>query len=642
MAIIDTVANRIVLASQRRHGDLDRSTRKVIFGTDTAHMTESIRIAGTRYWLPIIGLLALFTGCKHLAPGLQLAPGISPLPNDPPSIADVGVHPSDPSLAAKPWSGGEDLDSSLWIAEGESSSASEGQPIAVAEQQDPASPRYIARQFPQTYTSPLPPSTQPVTTPPSVYQLPQGTTSIAPPTNYQPPPTYQPPTYQGQQVYQGAQPYQNAPGGFQGNAQPPMGTYVPPGGVQVAPAQPLPGSALPTASVPFYPGGPIADSLYGPQGVDPYFGAPTAPPVYIPNTREADLELTGVPARTGRIMFGGAVNSDAGVTGQVTIDERNFDITRWPTSFQDFASGTAFRGAGQTFRIEAVPGSVFKRYTISFADPNLFGYLPISLGVSGFLYDRRFRDYDEERLGGRVSLGYRVTPDLSLSAGLTGQNVKIHRPRITGVPALDEVLGDNDLYSGEFKLTHDTRDSPFQPSEGHFIELGYERAFGDFDYNRYEIENRNYLLLAQRVDGSGKQTLMYGTRVGFSGADTPLFENYFAGGYSTMRGFDFRGASPVEGGVQVGGRFQWLNTLEYMFPITADDAFRGVAFVDFGTVERNIEVNRENFRVAPGLGLRVAIPMLGPAPLAFDFAYPISRADGDERRIFSFYMSAVR
>jgi outer membrane protein insertion porin family len=109
-----------------------------------------------------------------------------------------------------------------------------------------------------------------------------------------------------------------------------------------------------------------------------------------------------------------------------------------------------------------------------------------------------------------------------------------------------------------------------------------------------------------------------------------------------MRGFDFRGASPVIGDVQVGGRFQWLNTLEYMFPITADDAFRGVAFVDFGTVERDIEINKENFRVAPGIGVRIAIPMLGPAPLAFDFAFPVAQADGDQERIFSFYMSAIR
>jgi len=570
------------------------SPRQVVSGTDTALMTESKRMSRPRHWLGPLGALLVAAGCN------QLAPGISPISTFPATNTD------EESVAD-----GFESESSLIGADVEGG-------------------RYVARQFPQNSAPPggyntLPPPAQP----PSVYQVQPG---VQTPGGYQPPPTYQPPTYQS--VPQTASPV----------SPPTTGVYVPPGGVPVGQPQPgMPMSGMASPMTPFYPGGPIAESIYGPQGaIDPYSGAPTAPPVYVPNTRMADLELTGVPARTGRIMFGGAVNSDAGVTGQITVDERNFDITRWPTSFQDFANGTAFRGAGQTFRIEAVPGSVFKRYTISFADPNLLGYLPVSLGVSGFLYDRRFQDYDEERLGGRVSFGYRVTPDLSLSAGVTGQNVKIQRPRILGVPALDDVLGDNELYNAEFKLTHDTRDSPFQPSEGHFFEFGYERAFGDFDYNRFEVENRNYLLVAQRADGSGKQTLTFGTRLGFSGEETPLFENYFAGGYSTLRGFDFRGASPVESDVQVGGRFQWLNSLEYMFPITADDAFRGVAFVDFGTVERDIEIKKDNFRVAPGLGLRIAIPMLGPAPLAFDFAYPVTMADTDERRIFSFYMSAIR
>ncbi len=124
--------------------------------------------------------------------------------------------------------------------------------------------------------------------------------------------------------------------------------------------------------------------------------------------------------------------------------------------------------------------------------------------------------------------------------------------------------------------------------------------------------------------------MSYSTKVGFSGNDTPVFENFFAGGYATLRGFDFRGASPVQNGIEVGGQFQWLNTVEYMFPITADDAFRGVAFVDFGTVEQSARIEADTFRVAPGLGLRVAIPMLGPAPLAFDFAYPVAQADTDQ------------
>lgn len=429
------------------------------------------------------------------------------------------------------------------------------------------------------------------------------------------------------------------PSGIRVDGYPQGGGSLPPpqpGGVGGGIPQP-PGGA----GAPAWPG-----DVGGPDFGGPGFGGPFAgtqsPTGFAPTTREADLIINGFPARTGRIMLGGAVNSDAGVMGQITIDERNFDITRWPRSFQDLVGGTAFRGAGQTFRVEAVPGSIFDRYTVQFADPNLLGYLPISMSVSGFLFDRRFNDWDENRLGGRLNFGYMITPDLSVSAGISGQNVDIKRPRIQGVPALDAVLGDNEMYSGEFSIAHDTRDSPFLASRGHFLRFTFEEVFGRYEYSRFETEYRRYFLLRQRADTSGRQTLSYSTQLGFSGKDTPVFENFFAGGYATMRGFDFRGASPVEGGVEVGGRFQWLNSVEYMFPITADDAFRGVAFVDFGTVEQDIKMSAENFRVAPGFGFRIAIPMLGPAPLAFDFGFPVARADTDRRRVFSFYMSAIR
>ena len=376
---------------------------------------------------------------------------------------------------------------------------------------------------------------------------------------------------------------------------------------------------------------------------DPYAQPQTVTSFQGPRVREADLVINGYPARTGRIMLGGAVNSDAGVTGQITIDERNFDISRFPRSFADLASGTAFKGAGQTLRVELAPGTDFKRYTASFVDPNLFGFLPISMSASGFLYTRQFNDYNEERLGARLAFGYRITPDLSVSAGVTGQNVEVTTGR-TGPDALTDVIGDNELYSGEVSLTHDTRNSPIQPSRGHYFQFKFEETFGDFDYARFETEYRQYWLVSERADKSGKQTISYSTQLGISGDETPIFENFFAGGYATIRGFDFRGAGPVDAatGVETGGRFQWLNSLEYMFPITADDAFRGVAFVDFGTVEDDIEIDSDNFRVAPGVGLRVAIPALGPAPLAFDFAFPVAKAETDDERVFSFYLSLIR
>lgn len=356
----------------------------------------------------------------------------------------------------------------------------------------------------------------------------------------------------------------------------------------------------------------------------------------------ADLDIYLAETQTGRINFGGAYNSDNGLVGQFTVDEKNFDITRVPRSFRDIVDGTAWRGAGQQFRLELVPGANLERYLVSFTEPYLLG-TNYSLSVSGYLFDRNYFDWDEERLGGRISLGRRLTPDLSISMGVRLESVTVDNPRTDTSAQLNAALGTSNLFLGHVGLVRDTRDSMVAATEGSYMSLTFSQAFGDYTFSRGDFDYRRYRLIYERPDGSGRHTLSFGTKLGFSGSDTPIFENYYAGGFSTLRGFDFRGAAPAENGVRVGGEFQWLNSVEYTFPLTGDDALKGVVFCDFGTVEESIELNSENFRVAPGFGFRVAMPGAGGgAPLAFDFAFPVSTAAGDDEKVFSFYLGVLR
>ena len=64
-------------------------------------------------------------------------------------------------------------------------------------------------------------------------------------------------------------------------------------------------------------------------------------------------------------------------------------------------------------------------------------------------------------------------------------------------------------------------------------------------------------------------------------------------------------------------------------------------FVDSGTVSESIK-KWGRYRVAPGVGLRFSIPMLGPAPLAIDFAFPVNKSPDDDEEIFSFTMMGSR
>lgn len=411
---------------------------------------------------------------------------------------------------------------------------------------------------------------------------------------------------------------------------------------------------VPTAPLGSAPGyaGTIAPGTVGGQatvapgvgGYDPALDVPNmaAAGGYQPRIEVAPLDIYLQEKRTGRIILGGSVNSDLGVAGQLIIDERNFDIRRVPRGWSDLFSGYAFRGAGQSFRVELMPGNQVERYTANWTTPNLFGYMPYSLSVGGFLFTRQYRDWTERRMGGRVGLGYNITKDLSIGTEIRGEQVKISNPRVTGVQKLDSVLGRNELYSARVSLTHDTRDSSFLATEGGMLQLMYDQAFGTFDYPQGQVNYSRYFRVRERADGMGRHVLAATWRVGLSGSQTPIYENFYAGGFSSMRGFRFRGASPVEGGVQVGGRFSFLGSLEYMFPLTADEMLRGVAFVDYGTVEQTITMTEKNFRVAPGLGIRISVPILGPAPLAFDFGFPVAKANGDQTQVLSFYMGFTK
>jgi outer membrane protein insertion porin family len=431
-----------------------------------------------------------------------------------------------------------------------------------------------------------------------------------------------PPTYTGQAPYAAPPPaggYSYAPGYGQG-APPPNGQYTQPGyssgGAQQPPAvQGPPG---------YDPPGQIIQSP-GPL-VEPPTDAPTIPFTVVVNE-----------AQTGRFMLGAGVNSNAGLVGSIVLDEQNFDWRRVPSSWEDFRSGTAFRGAGQKFRIEAAPGTIVQRYLFNFTEPYLFD-TPVSLGLSGFYYNRFFRDWVEQRVGGRTSLGYQFTPDLSGNIALRAEDIRISQPRVPGVPDLDAVLGHTQLYSAKGTLAHDTRDSTFLATEGHYLEMDFEYVVGTFQYPRFMTNARKHILLRERPDGSGRHTLSFYNQFGISGKDTPIYERFFAGGFSTLRGFQFRGASPQVSTVLVGGDLMNVSSVEYMFPITADDMLRGVTFVDFGTVEKTANINWNNIRVAPGMGLRVTIPMISPAPIALDFAFPIHNAPGDLKQVFSFFV----
>lgn len=379
------------------------------------------------------------------------------------------------------------------------------------------------------------------------------------------------------------------------------------------------------------PGDPYFNQRYGPPANSPL--VPQAPPEFV------DIDAYLTEARTGRLMFGVGVNSNAGLVGNIVLSESNFDILNPPTSLADLTNGTAWRGAGQKFRIEAMPGTVVSRYLVDWSDP-FFLDSEYNVGVSGFYYNRFFEFWTEDRFGGRIRVGRQLGNWWSVSSALRLESVQISSSHLPRPQILNEAIGDNFLSTARIALANDRRDAAFLPSEGHFMEFAYEQAFNQFNYPRFEIDGQKYWTTYRRPDGYGKHILSLLGNVTWTGDDTPVFERLYAGGFQSFRGFRFRGVSPVDTTVRVGGQFAATGTVEYMFPVLANENIRLVAFSDFGTVDNDVSLDK--FRVAVGGGIRLTVPAMGPVPIAFDWAVPIVKQDFDRQQVFSFYVGITR
>jgi outer membrane protein insertion porin family len=360
----------------------------------------------------------------------------------------------------------------------------------------------------------------------------------------------------------------------------------------------------------------------------------------MPDSEFKDLLVSVQEASTGSLMFGVGVNSDSGLTGSIVLNERNFDITRLPTSFDDLIGGGAFRGAGQEFRLELVPGTQLQRYVATFREPFLFDS-PYSLTTSGYFYQRYFNEYTEDRLGARVTLGRKL--DDYWSAGVTARAEQVRVRDVQPWEPTDytSVIGNNFLAGVRGNVTRDWRDSLLRPTEGGLLDVSIEQCFGDHTFTLANIDYSQYFTTFQRADGSGKQVLALHGQAGWASSNTPVYERYFGGGFRSIRGFEFRGVGPFINGYNVGGDFLLLASAEYQIPVRAADNVFVVGFVDSGTVSPRVD-DWETYRVSAGFGVRFVVPMLGPVPIALDFGFPIVKGKYDREQVFNFFMGFTR
>ena len=357
------------------------------------------------------------------------------------------------------------------------------------------------------------------------------------------------------------------------------------------------------------------------------------------NYRDVLIEIE--ETNTGSFDIGGAVSSDSGVIGRIALTQRNFDIRDTPDSPGEFFSGRAFRGGGQTFQIELLPGNRVQTYSIGLTEPYLLES-KYSGSANLFFRNRDFDEFDEKRAGTRIGIGRRFGTRWQGNLTLRAEQVELSDIEPDRPMDVFRVADSNLLLGASVSLNRTTLDSLTRPTKGARTSISAEQVVGDFEFTKLEISHSAFIPI--REDYLGRSTVLnLRGRIGYipqDRSDTPTYERFYMGGQS-FRGFNFRTISPKgirnDNGMQsddpIGGNWLFFAGAEIEQPFY-EDILSVVAFIDAGTV--TFDPGFDDFRVAIGVGIRFYIPQLSPAPLALDFGFPILDQDLDEGRLFTF------
>ncbi|MDA0127075.1 outer membrane protein assembly factor BamA [Vibrio sp. MarTm2] len=394
--------------------------------------------------------------------------------------------------------------------------------------------------------------------------------------------------------------------------------------------------------------------------------------VRVPGSEDqVDLVYSVKEANSGSVNFGIGYGTESGVSFQVGLQQDNFI------------------GTGNRVGINAMMNDYQKNVSLDYRDPywNLDG---VSLG--GKIFYNQFEakeagivDYTNESYGASLTWGF---PFDELNRFEFG--VGYTHNKIGNVPTYDQAQlfaqsinqPDGDIITNDFDLNASwTRNNL---NRGYFPTAGnYQRAFAkatvpssDAQYFKLQYDVRQYIPLTKKHEF----TLLMRGRLGYGngygqtdGNDNlfPFYENYYAGGFTSLRGFRSNTAGPKavytinsnpsfcsssscvnSTDDSVGGNAVALASLELIVPtpFASDEVrnqIRTSMFLDAASVWDTEFVYDEtitdryymdysdptNYRASYGVALQWMSPM---GPLVFSVAKPITIYEGDDEEFFTF------
>ncbi|MGV8931742.1 MAG: outer membrane protein assembly factor BamA [Luteimonas sp.] len=391
---------------------------------------------------------------------------------------------------------------------------------------------------------------------------------------------------------------------------------------------------------------------------------------------QVDVVFNVKETTSGSFVFGLGYSQLSGITTSVQLSQNNF------------------LGSGNRVSVEAQRNVYLQRYSFSFLNP-YFTDSGLSLGYN--VWWREFDNsefntaqYSSTSAAGQAVLGIPITESDTVSAvfGIDRNQINTYRGSTPdSIVDYIDALGHRTFHSWRTELSwaRDTRNDYLQPTRGQLQRISLETTLpgSTAQYYKLNYEFSKYWPISRALVLNTRFELGYGDSYGADvervfcqtlpsqpptapagvsmaaaqaqckpgsvydktlvATGLPFFENFYAGGARSVRGFRDNTLGPRESAFgssylqPLGGAVKTVGSLEMFFPTLFDSpAARVSAFVDFGNVFKNVDaVQASELRVSAGVALMWRAPV---GPISISYAMPLRKGDEDdiERLQFTF------
>jgi outer membrane protein insertion porin family len=302
-------------------------------------------------------------------------------------------------------------------------------------------------------------------------------------------------------------------------------------------------------------------------------------------------------------------------------------------------------GRGQLLKFKTQWGKVSQLFMLSFMEPYLFDK-PLWGKVDVYKQSQNYNGYWLKTNGFALSAGKSFGEYISTSLRFSYDNSLV--TDITTVPAFAlqrqlDIYGDRISTNAlTWSISRDSRDYYLDPKTGSRNSVLAEYAGGPLggDPNFFKTAGDSAWYFPMPLD----TVVMVRGRFGYVESriekPVPLGERFFVGGPTTLRGFRYGTAGPVDAAFNIwGGNRELIYNIEYTFPVVPAARLKGVIFYDIGKAFDNYEtIKFSELRQTYGWGFWWLSPI---GPLRFEWGNIVKKRPDDQPSKFEFSIGTL-